>query len=361
MTKSTASDESDFWTDDELLECVSVLQELKDVMTICFQAPSGRQFKFDSGQFITLELPVPGGPLYRTYTISSSPTRPMSITVTVKAQEDSIGSRWILDNMYPGMRIKAMGPAGLFTTRQHPSRKYLFISAGSGITPMMSMTTEMYDIGRRPDVIFVNWSRRPSEIIFRERLEHMASRIEGIDIKWVVEETDPFRPWTGYMGRFNQLTLGLIAPDYLEREVFCCGPEPFMQVVREVLTILGFDMDHYHQESFHAPETVVEELVYDAANDDGLLQEDAKVEISFAESGLTVSSTETETILNVARASDITIPSGCTFGVCGTCKIKKLKGEVQMAHSGGIMDDEIEEGYILACCSYPKGDVVLEV
>ena len=51
------------WTSDEPLECVSFLPETKDVVTICFQAPSGRPFSYKAGQFITLELPVPGGPL----------------------------------------------------------------------------------------------------------------------------------------------------------------------------------------------------------------------------------------------------------------------------------------------------------
>ena len=225
---------AEHWTDDEVLECVSILPETPGVITVCFQAPSGRPFKFKAGQFLTLELPVPGGPLYRTYTISSSPSRPMSLTLTMKAQADSIGTRWIMDHFKPGMTLKVLGPGGRFTAFENPAEKYLFISAGSGITPMMSMATEFYDRGRSCDIVFVNCARRPSEIIFRERLEHMASRIEGLDLRWVVEARDKYQPWTGYQGHFNQLMLGLMAPDYLEREVFCCGPEGFMTAVREV-------------------------------------------------------------------------------------------------------------------------------
>lgn len=357
MATSTAPTISDVWRDDEPLECVSILPESSDVVTVCFQSPSGRPFRFKAGQFITLELPVPGGPLYRTYTISSSPSRPMSITLTIKAQPNSIGTRWIFDNLRPGMTLKALGPAGVFTSANPPAKKHLFISAGSGITPMMSMTTEMYDLGRPCDIVFVNCARRPSEIIFRERLEHMASRVEGIDLKWVVSEPDPYTPWTGYQGRFNQLILGLVAPDYLEREVFCCGPEGFMQAVGEALAGLGFDMDHYHQESFGSSEPQD-----DGATEmlDSLPQDDVKAQISFDITGVTQNCTETETVLNVARDAGIAIPSGCTFGVCGTCKIRKTSGEVQMVHNGGITEDEIEEGYILACCSYPKGDVSLD-
>ncbi|MCA0994614.1 hybrid-cluster NAD(P)-dependent oxidoreductase [Alloyangia pacifica] len=346
-----------YWKDDEMLECVSVIPEAPNVSTFCFAAPSGALFDYLPGQFVTLELPVPGGPLHRTYTISSSPSRALSITVTVKAQPDSIGTRWMLDNLRPGMRIKAIGPAGHFTSHHHPAEKYLFISAGSGITPMMSMVTYMYDLGRIPDVVFINCAKRPSDIVFRERLEHIASRIDGIELRWVVEEGDRFHPWTGYKGMFNQLMLGLTAPDYLEREVFCCGPEPFMQAVREALQGLGFDMDHYHQESFQ-PSLAKEEQ--DATEGDVVPEHDVSAEVTFASSGVTQSCKETDTILATARSAGLNIPSGCTFGVCGTCKIKKTSGQVHMVHNGGITEEDIADGYVLACCSHPIGKVEVE-
>ena len=242
------------WSDDEPLVCVSVIPEMTNAASFTFQAASGALFDYLPGQFLTLALPLPEGTEYRTYTISSSPSRPRSISITVKAQGGSRGTRWMLDHLKPGVSIKAIGPAGVFSHINHPAEKYLFISAGSGITPVMSMATWMFDLGTMPDIVFVNCARSPSEIIFRERLEHMASRVPGIDLKWVVERPDPYRPWTGYLGTFNQLMLGLMAPDYLEREVFCCGPEPFMQAVRDRAgRVSAIDMDHYHQESFHAP------------------------------------------------------------------------------------------------------------
>ncbi|MEZ5685458.1 MAG: hybrid-cluster NAD(P)-dependent oxidoreductase [Paracoccaceae bacterium] len=352
---------SPIWTDEEKLECVSILSEAPNVVTVCFVAPSGRPFVFEAGQFITLELPVAGGPLYRTFTISSSPSRPTCLTITIKAQSESLGVRWIIDHLKPGMLLKVTGPAGRFTLKEHTARKYLFISAGSGITPMMSMTTELYDSGRHCDIVFVNCAKRPSEIIFKRRLEHMATRIAGLDLKWVVDAPDPFQPWTGYQGRFNQLMLGLMAPDYLEREVFCCGPETFMTSVREALAGLGFDMDHYHQESFHAPQMPAANLIEELTPNDDLPEEDVMAEIAFDISGVTEACPETDTVLAVARRAGIAIPSGCTFGVCGTCKTRKLSGEVHMVHNGGITDEEIDEGYILACCSNPRGKVVLDL
>jgi ferredoxin-NADP reductase len=98
------------------------------------------------------------------------------------------------------------------------------ISAGSGVTPMMSMTTYRYDLGGEPDICFVQCAKRPSELVFRRQLEAMARRVPTIKLHYVVTQDDPYDAWTGYRGTFNQLMLGLMAPDYLEREVYCCGP-----------------------------------------------------------------------------------------------------------------------------------------
>lgn len=99
---------------------------------------------------------------------------------------------------------------------------------------MMSMTTFLHDSGRDSCTIFVNCAKHRSKIIFRDRL--MASRIMGIDLKWIVETTDPYQPWTGYREFFIQLMLGLIAQDYLDREVLCvaarCSCTPSATILR---------------------------------------------------------------------------------------------------------------------------------
>mgnify|MGYP001024304920 CR=1 FL=1 len=346
------------WTDSEPLRCVAVIPEGPNVMTFAFRPPSGATFVYRAGQFITLEIPALGGTLHRTYTISSSPTSNAYISVTVKAQADSVATRWMLDNLKPGMELRAYGPAGVFHLPRQPDAKYLFVGAGSGVTPLMSMLTVLFERGEEPDVSFVLCARRPSELIFRRKLEYMASRAPGIKLHFVVAEDDPFDVWTGYRGRFNQLMLGLMTPDYLDREVYCCGPDGFMQSVRDSLISLGYDMEAYHQETFTAPVETVAEV---ADFDDLVPSDTAGAEIFFAESGRSVTCLETDTILRVAKEAGLTIPSGCTFGVCGTCKVRKLAGEVHMVHNGGIAEEDIEAGYILACCSNPIGRVEIDV
>lgn len=353
----TASEDAGIWSDAEPIQCCSVVPEAPNTATFSFVAPSGAQFRYLPGQFLTLELPVPEGSVWNTYTISSSPSRPMTLSVTVKAQKDSVGTRWMLDHLRPGMQIKAIGPAGLFTLPTKAKEKYLFISAGSGVTPSLSMTTYLFDRGTDIDVCLIHCAQHPRDIIGRQALEQLASRVPTIRLFFIVEEDDPYEVWTGLRGRINQLAIGLIAGDYLEREVYCCGPEPFMDAVREMLIALGYDMERYHQESFSTP---VKDEEQSPDLDDVVPDEEASASITFAQSEVKATCTETDTVLAVARNAGIIIPSGCTFGVCGTCKVRKKAGEVHMVHNGGITDRDIDNGFILACCSKPIGAVEID-
>lgn len=344
------------WNDRlQVLEVTGIVDEAPEVKTFTFRSDAQTWFRYKPGQFVTLEIPAGDDPLMRTYTLSSSPSRPFSIAVTVKAQPGSIGTRWMFDHLKPGDRIKAYGPAGDFSLHNHPAPKYLFVSAGSGITPMMSMLRWLNDCAPWTDVSFVNCARRPEEIIFRKELELLGSRMPGLSLGFLIEERSSRESWFGHMGRIDAVRLPLLSPDFREREVFCCGPEPFMRAVRDMLESSGFDMTRYHQESFSAP----------AADP---LPATVNAEVS-AETGSTVrfalSDVEGEclpgqTVLQVARASGVRIAAACEFGLCGTCKVKKVSGEVEIAHNGGILDHEIADGFILACCSRPLSALEIE-
>ena len=94
--------------------------------------------------------------------------------------------------------------------------------------------------------------------------------------------------------------------------------------------------------------------------EDVMLDEAAVAHVRFARSEREAGCQQTDTLLQVAKGMGLHIPSGCQFGVCGTCKVKKLAGEVHMVHNGGITDEEVDEGFVLACCSNPLGEVVID-
>jgi len=357
-------DEMAPWNDRlQVLEVIGITDEAPEVKTFTFRSDAQTWFRYMPGQFITLELPVADEPIMRTYTLSSSPSRPFSISVTVKAQADSIGTRWMFDNLGVGARLKAYGPGGDFSHHTHPGAKYLFLSAGSGITPMMSMLRWFSDCAPGTDVTFVNCARRPEDIIFRKELELLNSRMPGLSLAFIVEERSPREGWSGHMGRVDAVRLPLLAPDFHEREIFCCGPEPYMRAVREMLQSAGFDMAFYHQESFGAPpaEPVsppFAEAQTEAAEQAAPVQEVVPVHFSLSE--VDGECLPGQTVLQAARASGVRISAACEFGLCGTCKVRKISGEVEMNHNGGILDDEIAEGFILACCSRPLGELEIE-
>jgi ferredoxin-NADP reductase len=347
------------WNDRlQVLEVIGVSDEAPDVKTFTFRSDAQTWFRYKPGQFVTLELPVGDEPVMRTYTLSSSPSRPFSIAVTVKAQPGSIGTRWMFDNLKPGVRIRAYGPAGDFSHHTHPAGKYLFISAGSGITPMMSMLRWLNDCAPWTDVAFVNCARRPEEIIFRKELELLGAHMPGLSLGFLIEERSSRESWFGHMGRIDAVRLPLLSPDFREREVFCCGPEPFMRAMRDLLEISGFDMAHYHQESFAAP--VVEEIPAPFAAEAGSTGQAEAVSIQFTLSGAEEQCQPGQTVLQAARSSGVRISAACEFGLCGTCKVRKTSGEVEMNHNGGILDDEVADGFILACCSKPLSSLEIE-
>ena len=123
--------------------------------------------------------------------------------------------------------------------------------------------------------------------------------------------------------------------------------------VREALEGAGFDMKQYHEEAFQPVKPELPEVVIYA---DG----EQPTKVTFAMSGKNGLCAPGHTVLQAARAAGVRIGAACESGLCGTCKVMKLSGEVEMDHNGGILDDEIDEGYILACCSRPKGDIEIE-
>lgn len=349
-------DEMRPWSDrTHLLELVAWTPEAPDVMTFTFKPEQpGHWFRYLPGQFVTLELPVGPEPVLRTYTLSSSPSRPYTVSVTVKAQKNSIGTRWMFENLKPGMKIRAIGPLGDFSYVKHPGEKYLFISAGSGITPMMSMTRDIADRQPDTDVGFIHCARSPDDIICRWELEYLARHLPYFQLGFIIEQLGRSQLWTGLKGFIDRAKISLLAPDFLDRTVFCCGPEPFMATVRESLMSAGFDMSRYHEETF---QPVAPQLPIAVADPDG---EVPAHKVSFTLAGKDAKCEAGFTVLQTARANGVRIGAACESGLCGTCRVMLLSGEVDMNHNGGILDEEIEEGYILACCSRPKTDIEVE-
>lgn len=352
------------WDSDieEFLQCCQIRQETPDVKSFFFRSLGGHAFQFSPGQFLTLELDIDGQRVNRCYTISSPPTRPHTLSITVKRVQGGTVSNWLHDHLEVGHSVRMLGPAGVFSSALHPAERYLFLSAGSGVTPLMSMARTHRDLCDDRDTVFVHSARTPDDIIFGRELALLASSQLRFRAHFICEDLGERGDWHGLTGRLSLPLLKLMAPDFLSREIFVCGPAPYMQAVRSMLDAAGFDMARHHEESFSF-ETL---SATPALNDDASAHQDASTDalptflVRFKKSQRTIPCGAGQAVLNAAHDAGLRLPASCTQGLCGTCKVHLLEGRVAMRHQGGIRQREIDQGMVLLCCSLPQSDLLID-
>ncbi len=238
------------WRSQPLIgRCVRVIDETPDVKTFTFVAEPPVEFTYQPGQFVTLELQINGKTIKRAYSISSTPSRPHNIDITVKRATPpnnvpdappGLVSNWLHDNLQAGSQVKIGTPLGDFSCIERPSSKILFISAGSGITPMMSMSRWLLDTNAGSDIVFFHSARTTDDIVFRQELELMTSRYANFQLATTLTRQDSNSSPGGRIGRFDKSMLQEIAPDFAQRSVYVCGSEAFTQQVKAILQELEF-------------------------------------------------------------------------------------------------------------------------
>ncbi|MGR4973764.1 FAD-binding oxidoreductase [Pseudomonas sp. LARHCG127] len=341
----------------KILQCCAVRQETHDVRTFIFRCADFSALSFEPGQFITISPVVGGQTIARCYTLSSSPTRPFAFSITVKRVPGGVVSNWLHDHLKAGDSLKASGPAGSFTPVGHPANKLLYLSAGSGVTPLMSMTRAACDMAGNLDIVFVHSARTPTDIIFHGELTRMQAAMTGLRVISICEGLGDAPQWQQPIGRLDLSLLSQQVPDYKEREIFTCGPQGYMEAVKSLLREAAFDFAHYHQESFDIAALNEQPLIEQAAS----LDRPAEFTVTLSRSGKTFSMAANHTVLSAAKKAGAIVPSSCSQGVCGTCKTALLQGTVDMNHNGGIRQREIDKGLRLLCCSKPTSDLVLDL
>ena len=333
------------------LVVVEILQETHDVTTYRFQGKTLCRFQYLPGQFCTLHLEIDGKPVKRSYTISSTPTRPFNLEITVKRVPGGLVSNWLPDNVRVGDEIIVDGPRGSFCMRPGEiPKKVLLIGAGSGVTPCMSMARYLYDLAADVDVQFLNCVRSPDDIIYDTEINMITSRSQNF-APVLIAASRGSGDWSGLCGRINTQMLQQSVPDLAERTIYMCGPAGFMDAVRNILGELGYDMAKLHTESFGGGPRPV---VVPAANA-------RAVEIEFAGAGKAVVSDGATPLLDVAEDHDIEIDYSCRSGSCGDCRCRLLSGTVSMEGADALTDEERDEGWVLTCIAVPTSDVVLDV
>jgi ferredoxin-NADP reductase len=338
------------------LQCVRVVDETADVKTFTFTSDEKRTFCYKPGQFITLEIDIAGKKVRRNYTISSSPSRPDLITLTVKRVPGGVVSNWLHDHLAAGDVLPAVVANGKFNCWDIRAQKVLLLSAGIGITPVMSMARWQADLGVERDTVFFHIARTPSTILFRHELE----RFGGPNFNLILNCTrpSPAEEWNGLRGRLDADEVTAAVPDYLEREVFMCGPEAWMKSMRDQFIAAGLPAGRIHQEYFGPRSwvTTSPDPAVKAAQSNGA----GSARILFSRSHKEVECSTDEPILEVAERSGIEIASSCRVGACGTCKALKTSGVVHNGFCPGLEESEAAQGYVLTCSTTAEGTVVID-
>lgn len=409
------------WRPQEFLaECVETVSEAGGLMTFVFRRVDGAPLSFRAGQYLNIQFPVHGDgaePVDRSYSISSAPTQPWTFSVSVKRDPEGLVSSWAHENLRPGMVLDMLGPVGAFHLPDADRRaRYLFLAAGAGITPLMSMIRTIHSLPGQSDAVLLYHSAQAGGFAFSQELEYLAAVDSRIKVFWSLGGRETPGGWEWMTGRLTASMLNEVAPDANGRQVFACGPEGYLATAEEILPQVGVDDTSIHIEYFtggrdtileyeaelaiaseaaaDSPQPVEAELYGPGADYDagGLgaplpVEEDADGEageaededteapidtsdfetvgegsltMSFLQSRLNVRIDPEKRILPVAHEAGIRIRMNCQEGMCGSCKVVKLEGEVDMNHQGGIRAREIEAGKFLPCCSTATTDLVID-
>lgn len=305
-----------------------IQRETPDTVTAFFAVGEG-WIPHQAGQWARIGVEVDGKRIWRPYSISAPEAGDPS--VTVKAQ--GVVSEHLVHRATPGDVLYLERPEGQFVLPDMPT-ELLFVVAGSGITPVMSMLRTL--MPRRPDhdVVLVYVSRNRQSCIFHDEILELADQFPGLrPVFWFTEER-------GRLDASDAATVSALCPDHPQRSTYACGPDSFVTAVEK----LG-------DGSGTAP--VVERFNVARAPTDG-----QRGEIRLERSDLTVEVGESETILEAAEHAEHPLPHGCRMGICHSCLIPLTDGAVTNIRTGEL---HREPGPVQTCVTRPAPYAVFDV
>lgn len=344
------------------LKVREVVRETPYAVTIYFDQPEPH-LDYKPGQFLTVILDINGKEERRSYSLCTSPFVDPFPGITVKRLDGGLVSTYLSEQVVPGKKITVMKPMGNFVSDYHSKHKrhYGMIVAGSGITPIMSITKSILINEPQSKVSILYGSRSEDQIIFSEMLDQLIKTYPD-RIEIIHQLSKPSGNWTGPRGRIFGEHIRLFAERLLlskeyESRFFLCGPNKLMDVSRGVLSELGIQKEHVFSENFYLEPTKDEPK---EAEEISPVSREVTVVIEGNE--FTFDVVPGKTILEAGLEEDIDMPYSCQSGLCTACRGRLLSGEVSMIEDAGLSENEIAQGYILCCSSKPKsGNIKISI
>lgn len=301
-----------------------------------------------AGSHINIQFESDGQTIDRTYTLSSSPTldydanQAEEYAITVKCVENGLASNWLFSQLKTGDKIKVSQAQGQFILPYHPPGKILFLSAGSGVTPLMSMLRYLSKSGNRSDIHFLNYSKSNKDIIFKSELIQLTSIRPNIKTDFVLETDSKGKTHE----RINTAQLKKLVPDIAERDIYMCGPQAFMKSSAKIFEQLEVSPSRIHLENFTANIDAASSLGYSTA-------------LNFSSLDKPLVSSPAKTILQEAEAAGLKPKSACRAGICRTCRCKKISGTTVNLATGE--ESSKDNDYILPCITVAKTETHIEL
>ena len=333
--------------------------------TFIFQtAPEPSRFSYLPGQFLLLTVTLAGRQLSRAYSLSSAPTRPHSLAITVKRVAGGEVSNYLLDTLQPGMMVSAQPPQGHFHLPDALPAQLLLLCAGSGITPMLSITRSLRDLGLKNPIHFVYSARHESDVIFRDELLARAKEDPDFHLTLLLESASSTLTLPQHQLASIRLASGRLDADLLaettaglnDYQIFLCGPSGYIDAVHGLLDTPRYVGVPLHEERFSPSANPI------ASDSDSLTEtRSSDFALSVPAFGTQTTIGATETLLDVLEREGLPIIGACRAGVCGSCKCKVESGEVQSSSTMALTPEQVAEGYVLACSSQARSDVQLTI
>ncbi|GJL49213.1 MAG: oxidoreductase [Nitrospirales bacterium] len=342
------------------LRVAQIYQETVDVKTFRLVAchGGGIPFSYLPGQFLTLTMPTGDKPIRRSYTISSSPTQGYYCEITVKREEQGAGSRYLHDVVNVGDTLEVQAPSGKFVFTGKEADSIVLISGGVGITPMMSITCALTDMGWDGEIYFIAACRDREHFIFESELKKLQGRHPNLHVFVAMSRLE--KDVDGYhRGRISKDLLAQWVPDISSKWVHLCGAPPMMEAVKQMLAELGASGEMIHTENFGSqqkpqPRAVERERARQATG----VEKGGTV--TFQRADKSTELLPDETVLEASERVAVDIDYSCRTGSCGVCKVKLLSGSVTMEVEDGLDPEDQTAGMILACQAKSTGNVAVD-
>jgi ferredoxin-NADP reductase len=324
------------WTTREVRGRVErVKRETDDAVTVLIK-PGWEWPGHEPGQYVRIGLVVDGVVHWRAYSLTSDPDRDDGcISITPKLVDEGVVSPYLVKQCKPGTIVKLSDVEGQFKLPKDPPKRLLFISAGSGITPIMSMLRHLDGMHRLDDVVLIHSAKTEDDIIFGKQLKEMEERNDGFRVH---------RQLTEGGDRFEPPHLDERCPDWRERETFASGPADLLDALTEHYEEAGAS-DRFHLERFQPI------IGGDGDGEGGT--------IKFLKSDTEVESDGSKPILETGEEAGLELPYGCRMGICHTCTGKLVSGRVRDLRSGEV--DQCEGEMVRICVHAPEGPVEIEL